>query len=86
MRFQFIDDHRDKFPVTLMCKVLSVSPSGYYAWRKRPASAREMANQELYKLSIIARYWSTGFRPYWSTPVNDAGETPGENKCDDRWD
>ena len=49
MRFQFIDDHRDKFPVTLMCKVLSVSPSGYYAWRKRPASAREMANQELYK-------------------------------------
>ena len=38
------------------------------------------------QMSIIARYWSTGFRPYWSTPVNDAGETPGENKCDDRWD
>jgi transposase InsO family protein len=31
-----------------MCKELKVSPSGYYAWRKRPASAREMANQELY--------------------------------------
>ncbi len=49
MRFQFIDDHRDEFWVTLMCKVLDVSPSGYYAWRKRPPSAREMANQELYK-------------------------------------
>jgi putative transposase len=49
MRFQFIDNHRDEFPVTRMCKVLAVSPSGYYAWRKRPPSAREMANQELGK-------------------------------------
>ena len=30
-----------------MCKELEVSPSGYYAWRGRPASKREMANQEL---------------------------------------
>ena len=30
-----------------MCRVLEVSPSGYYAWRTRPVSAREMANQEL---------------------------------------
>jgi putative transposase len=49
MRYQFIDDQRDDFPVTRMCQVLAVSPSGYYAWRKRPASAREMANQELYQ-------------------------------------
>ena len=49
MRFQFIDERRDKFPVTLMCNVLGVSPSGYYAWRERPPSAREMANRTLYK-------------------------------------
>jgi len=48
MRFQFIDNHRDEFLVTLMCKVLKVSRSGYYAWRTRPVSAREMANQRLY--------------------------------------
>jgi transposase InsO family protein len=30
-----------------MCKALNVSPSGYYAWRKQPVSAREMANQDL---------------------------------------
>jgi hypothetical protein len=49
MRFQFIDDHREEFPVRRMCKVLDVSRSGYYAWRGRPPSEREMANQELYK-------------------------------------
>jgi transposase InsO family protein len=49
MRFQFIDDHRGEFPVSCMCKVLDVSRSGYYAWRGRPPSEREMANQELYK-------------------------------------
>jgi len=47
MRFQFIDDHRDEFPVRQMCKVLEVSPSGYYAWRERPPSKREMANRKL---------------------------------------
>jgi len=49
MRFQFVKDHREEFPVTRMCQELEVSPSGYYAWRHRPPSAREMANQELFK-------------------------------------
>ena len=49
MRFQFIEDHRDEFPVRRMCAVLEVSRSGYYAWRGRPPSEREMANRELYK-------------------------------------
>jgi putative transposase len=47
MRFEFIEDHRERFPVIRMCTVLGVSPSGYYAWRGRPPSKREMANQEL---------------------------------------
>jgi transposase InsO family protein len=49
MRFQFIEDHRDEFPVSRMCAVLDVSRSGYYAWRGRPPSKREMANRKLYK-------------------------------------
>jgi len=54
MRFAFIEDHRDEFPVTRMCKVLNVSSSGYYAWRKRPVSAREMANQQLLeKIKVV---------------------------------
>jgi putative transposase len=47
VRFQFIGEKRDEFSVLLMCQTLAVSPSGYYAWRNRPPSTREMANREL---------------------------------------
>jgi transposase InsO family protein len=47
MRFCFIEDHRQAFPVRTMCAVLQVSPSGYYAWRDRPDSARDVADRDL---------------------------------------
>ena len=33
MKFAFIRDHQGEFPVDLLCGVLGVSRSGYYAWR-----------------------------------------------------
>jgi len=67
MRFQFIRDHREEFPVTRMCKVLNVSSSGYYAWYKRPVSAREMANQELVR-AIKAAY-NSSYETYGSPRI-----------------
>jgi putative transposase len=39
--------HEDSYPVRMMCRVLSVSPSGYYAWRERPASPRALKQARL---------------------------------------
>ena len=47
MKYQFIAAHREEFEIAVMCRVLHVSRSGYYAWCKRPISARKMADQQL---------------------------------------
>jgi hypothetical protein len=47
MSFRLIEDHRDTWPVRVLCEVLEVSPAGYYAWRKRKPSARATARASM---------------------------------------
>lgn len=47
MRYAVITRHRDEFTIRLMCRVLEVSPSGYYASRKRPPSWHALIDEVL---------------------------------------
>ncbi len=52
--------HQAQHRVATMCRVLGVSPSGYYAWRKRPASERAQEDQRLLRQIRTAHAASRG--------------------------
>jgi putative transposase len=47
MTYRLIDAERTRLPVSQLCRVLGVSRAGFYAWKRRPPSARAAADQEL---------------------------------------
>jgi len=42
--FRFIAAEQAEFPISLLCRVLGVSRSGFHAWLSRPPSNRELAD------------------------------------------
>lgn len=47
MRYEFIQEEKKAFPVTLLCKTMKVTRSGYYAWINRGASRHSQVNKQM---------------------------------------
>jgi putative transposase len=45
--YRFIEAEKASYSVTLLCRVLQVGRSGYYAWRRRGVSARAQADEHM---------------------------------------
>jgi putative transposase len=75
MRYQFITQHRHEYPITLMCRVLEVSVSGYYAWSKRPPSrhSREDASLAERVKTVFQTYRSVYGSPRVHAELQDQG-------------
>ena len=51
--------------VTILCRCLAVTPSGFYAWRRRPESARAREDR---RLKVLVHTSFTGGRGYYGSP------------------
>lgn len=58
--FRLIEAEKANYPVSLMCRVLKVSRSGYYAWRGRGPSSRAAADEALGARIERIHEWSRG--------------------------
>jgi len=47
MRYRFIEVEKAMYPVTMLCRVLRVSRSGFYAWQQHPISPRAEETRRL---------------------------------------
>ena len=82
MKYDFMRSHADQFSLTGMCRVLSVSRSGYYAWRCREPSARQ--REDLTLTAHVRRIHNAsreayGTRKVWKTLVAE-GIACGRNR------
>ena len=68
--------HRAIFPIAAMCRVLRLSRSGYYAWLKRPPSAR--ARRDLELQAHILRIWSASRETYGRPRIHAVLRMEGE--------
>lgn len=47
MKFAFIAAEKALYPIAVLCEVVGVTRSGYYAWSDRPASSKKIADAQL---------------------------------------
>ncbi|MCO8271315.1 IS3 family transposase [Actinoplanes sp. TRM 88003] len=64
----FIDEHRDRFAVALLLRVLNIAESTYYAWRKQ---AEQPCDRDLVDLGLL-----TGIHEIWEA----SGHTYGADR------
>jgi transposase InsO family protein len=76
VKFAFVKEHRKVWPVGVICRVLGVARSGFYAWLKRAPSARHRRREELtVKIQAIHQ---DNRRVYGSPRIHQALAAGGE--------
>jgi putative transposase len=69
VKYQCVAAHRREYAVAMMCRLLRIKPSGFYAWLRRPPSRRSLENSRLKKHITAIHAESDGV--YGSPKVRD---------------
>ena len=76
MKYAWITDHRDSFPVAVMCDVLNVSSSGYYGSIDRSPSARAKRHDRIKQ--AVRQVHAKSYGIYGSQKVAEVMQTRGD--------
>jgi len=79
VKFAFIDQELQDYPVEAACDVLDVSRSGFYAWKKRPKSLQELRREVLSARIQVA--FTSNRRVYGSPRIHQELVAQGEKVC-----
>jgi len=79
VKYRFIDAEKASFPVSMMCRLLEISRSGYYASKARPASKREQDDRRLRTLIRVVHREARGLygRPRVHAALQRSGHRVG---------
>ena len=82
MRYAFIAAEKAEYPVTVLCRVLRVTRSGFYVWMKRGASARAKRLEEarLWIRTAFASSRETYGSPRLTKELHESGFVIGRNQ------
>jgi len=80
VKYAFIDQELSMYDLTVACRVLEVSRSGYYAWQERPASDRTRRRETL--AAQIQSVHKENRRVYGSPRVHRALVAQGHSVCE----
>ena len=82
MKYQFINEHRHRWRVKTMCRLLEVARSGFYKWLHKPLSDRAVEDARL--LALIKDSYDASSGVYGSPRVfldlREAGEICGRHR------
>jgi putative transposase len=76
-RFRFVSDHAADYGVKRLCRTLSVSRSGYYAWRNRPVC--DHARRDEHLSGLISTIYANSRTTYGSPRVHAELKRLGEH-------
>ena len=76
MSFRAIECCREHFPILMMCRLLKVSSSGYYEWRSRKPSNRQIDNDRLFQKVVAIHNESDGV--FGSPRIHEELQLEGE--------
>ena len=80
--YEFIEANEHKHNVRMMCRLLKVAPSSYYAWRKNPISDRVLEDERLLRLIRASFEASHGIygSPRVFLDLRESGETCSKHR------